>query len=461
MVTPNSGVGLPLADLKLWLKADSGVVRNNTNGTVGSWIDQSGNGNNATTLYLSDQPQWLTNSASGGPAVRFDGVSDHFILPGFLTGATQAEAYVILRAATNLPSSSRGLWRFGPQSGASSYYPHYNGHIYDSFGSTINRDLGIPLHRADEFHLYNANAGAAQWNSWINGRSFYTTNVNTVSFPSDPMIGDAWNSEFAGDMVEVMIFKRGLSIEERCSVGRYLNYKYQFANSPPSSVRATAQSSTQLSISWNDNGSLDPTSYTVDRKTGATGSYLQIAAVTNGFLCLDSSVVPGTNYYYRVTGSNFFGDSFSTEISPPTVTITNPPSGTTIVSSTNLVIGASAFDSDGTVTQVQFFEGSLLLGTAPSNSSAFTFNWTNAFPTPHVLTAEAWDNAGNSRISSANILYVAWDTDGDGYSDAQEIANGTNPFVPDAPWQPPAPDPSDHTPPTIFLDEPSNATLLP
>jgi hypothetical protein len=77
------------------------------------------------------------------------------------------------------------------------------------------------------------------------------------------------------------------------------------------------------------------------------------------------------------------------------------------------------------------------------------------------LSAIAWDNSGNSRISSGIAVSVLPDTDGDGYSDAEEIANGTNPFVPDAPWQPPAPDPNDHTPPTIFLSEPGNATLLP
>jgi len=77
-----------------------------------------------------------------------------------------------------------------------------------------------------------------------------------------------------------------------------------------------------------------------------------------------------------------------------------------------------------------------------------------------------------SGISATNL-----DMDGDGVSNAVELARGTDPFLADTDgdgvndgqdcfpldpsrWQCPAPDPNDHTPPTITLQEPTNATLL-
>jgi len=156
------------------------------------------------------------------------------------------------------------------------------------------------------------------------------------------------------------------------------------------------------------------------------------------------------------------------------VTITNPPTGALLMT-TNLTLSATASDTDGTVTQVQFYAKNTLIGTV--TNSPYTTNWLNPSVAGHNVTARAWDNAGNMRISAVVFILLSFDTDGDGISNAAEIANGTNPFLVDtdgdgvadgqdafpldpARWLPPSPNPSDHTPPTITLDEPSNVTQL-
>ena len=55
--------------------------------------------------------------------------------------------------------------------------------------------------------------------------------------------------------------------------------------------------------------------------------------------------------------------------SPPSVSITNPVDGTTFVFPAMILIQARASDADGSVTNVQFFDGTNLLG----NTSAAPF----------------------------------------------------------------------------------------
>ena len=57
---------------------------------------------------------------------------------------------------------------------------------------------------------------------------------------------------------------------------------------------------------------------------------------------------------------------------PPSVTITNPAGQRHLEQHRNVTIGASASDTDGSVTNVQFFDGAVLLlgndSTSPSAS---------------------------------------------------------------------------------------------
>src|SRR5581483_680225 len=52
---------------------------------------------------------------------------------------------------------------------------------------------------------------------------------------------------------------------------------------------------------------------------------------------------------------------------PPSVTITNPASGVTLSAPASLTLAASANDSDGSVTNVQFLQGAVSLGNDPNS----------------------------------------------------------------------------------------------
>src|SRR5215471_5362452 len=89
---------------------------------------------------------------------------------------------------------------------------------------------------------------------------------------------------------------------------------------------------------------------------------------------------------------------------PPSVSITSPARGATFAASANIPIQATASDSDGTVTQVQFFAGTTQIGTV--TTPPYSITWNNVAAGSYSLTARATDNAGATTTSSAVNITV-------------------------------------------------------
>ena len=118
---PSTGLApaLPVANLRLWLKADFGVA-----GSVGLWPDQSGRGNHARQTNTGQQPRVVPDAVSGQPVLRFDGAKSNVVgLPDFMNGAAEGEVIAVLSAAANSISPPSGLWRLGTASSVASAYP--------------------------------------------------------------------------------------------------------------------------------------------------------------------------------------------------------------------------------------------------------------------------------------------------------------------------------------------------
>ncbi|NBX69581.1 MAG: hypothetical protein EBR01_11530 [Proteobacteria bacterium] len=84
----------------------------------------------------------------------------------------------------------------------------------------------------------------------------------------------------------------------------------------PSLLTSTVQSSTQVSLAWSDNSS-DETSFFVERKIGANGTYSLVAEIpSNTTSYTANSLSLNTAYFFRVRASNAAGPSaYSNEIS--------------------------------------------------------------------------------------------------------------------------------------------------
>ena len=84
----------------------------------------------------------------------------------------------------------------------------------------------------------------------------------------------------------------------------------------------------------------------------------------------------------------------------PVVSITSPQPGATFTVGANVTITATASDSDGSVSMVEFYRGNTKLG--EDQTAPYSFTWNNVPAGNHTITVRAMDNengVGNSTVS--------------------------------------------------------------
>jgi hypothetical protein len=106
---------------------------------------------------------------------------------------------------------------------------------------------------------------------------------------------------------------------------------------------------------------------------------------------------------------------------PPVVSLVKPRDGAVILGPTNLKLIASAYDPQGTVTEVEFFAGTNSLGVVtntpivwitnwgavfPIRQTSYSLTWSNVSTGDYDLTAVATDNGGVSSVSAPVTITV-------------------------------------------------------
>lgn len=227
-------VPIPLANLKLWLKADAGVTLNGSN--VSLWSDQSGSGNNASQGVAINQPTYVTNQLNGNPILRFDG-NDYLSCGDVLDLGTHGYSmFVVYNKTSGVNANIVGKTKFD---GIPGEYSLGSLGVTD-YSSYLN--VGITPHASGTFNqsnfLYSTiivyrEAGFNQTNKiYANGtiKGQITTNyaVNSLNIATTFTVGATATPAFYlnGDIAEIIYYDTNLDGTKQATIENYLKAKY-------------------------------------------------------------------------------------------------------------------------------------------------------------------------------------------------------------------------------------------
>ncbi len=108
--------------------------------------------------------------------------------------------------------------------------------------------------------------------------------------------------------------------------------------------------------------------------------------------------------YGNVAEIEFYGTAVITNVSP-TVSITSPTASASFTTPASVNITATASDSDGSISKVEFFVGATLVNT--DYTAPYSYTWSTSGTGSYTITAKATDDDGASTSASVNISVTA------------------------------------------------------
>jgi hypothetical protein len=395
---------------------------NDPPGVVAWWKLDEGTGTNAfdssgftNTAFLTLGPLWTNNARINGGVV-FDGTDDYLRVPDIATNLdfNGKRFTVALWARTTRTTKQLLVEKQGAEA--------------DSFRFAIDRDDAVE----GGFSVYSGSAWIdcstnnriltnGQWHHlavthdrtnfvlYLDGKvDRIQAGIESYKDSTQPFnigrsfIKSGWN--FQGTLDDIRVYNRALSASEIAAL-------HWFGNRPPVVSITNPPTGTAVQVP----GQITLNSDATDADGQVTkveyyhGAALLGLAVTNPFSLLVDELPSGS---YSLTARAYdnhgaFGLSAPITVvvnTLPAVSLTNPPPASAQATGTALLLGVSASDPDGTVTQVEFYNGPTLLGTV--TNPPFTLNLTNLASGTYTFRAVATDNLDQAS-TSAPVSFTA------------------------------------------------------
>ena len=254
MASRASFIPTEISGLKFWVKADSLSLSDGD--PVGTWADQSGNGNDATQSTAGFKPLYKTNIQHGKPIVRFDGsddlmeISDTSIILGGQTGMT-----VFLVISENTVQINKAMfckWDYQTQGCfaiQTTYVNDFGAGEFMMFVATTLADAGQSRNRSENadladatFYLLEIVYDGSQATAIDRVKLYKNSTALTMetsfgtTLPSSLLsctatlklgcFGGTLSRNWDGDMGEILMYNSALSAADRLKVETYLNSRW-------------------------------------------------------------------------------------------------------------------------------------------------------------------------------------------------------------------------------------------
>lgn len=187
-----------LSGIVLWI--DPSFVRVTlASGKVSAFTNRGSLGGTVAQAMGANQVAWNVHDANFRGRASVSSVQASLYPLPDLSALTSGEIFAVLKKAAD-PSTggaggSGGIHQIGLVAAGSTHVPFTDGVIYDASGSTVRKTAGNPTPSLASPFLYDVWSATTDWSLRLNRASFFTTAVNTVSFPA---AGTLFQSSAAG-----------------------------------------------------------------------------------------------------------------------------------------------------------------------------------------------------------------------------------------------------------------------
>lgn len=221
---------LPISDngLALWLRADLGVME--ANGGVQTWLDQSGQKMDAVASAANVMPKLTKDTLSGLPTLEFDGKEDYLSLPDGFADFTQGLSVFIVAKPNDGACASMWEVANGSEIQDISLGFYQNTWQYEVENQDVN---GGAIADAPQtlavIGCVERTTGAVELR--VNSNLVQQGNFDApeVALRKANFVGStsyANCGKFGGEISEIIVYDRGLTIAEVNAIEGYLEKRY-------------------------------------------------------------------------------------------------------------------------------------------------------------------------------------------------------------------------------------------